>query len=524
MSKIRLFSLLVLSLVFPAFAAAAGLKLAAPFGEFMVLQRDIAVPVWGEADPEAEVTVSFAGQKKATRADASGAWSLKLDPLVASAEGRVFFVSATRTVAVPVAAPGVVDVNANAAAAAAPAPAAPDAAAVPAVLAIPAGPETLELKDVLVGEVWVCSGQSNMEQGVVMKNTVNGAQEADAANFPLIRIRYVDHATSSTPRAFFKAGESGWQPCSPQSIRNGIWGGFSASAYFFGRQVHKTLNVPVGLIQSAWGGTRIEPWTTPAGFRSVPSLAKLAEQKGNRNYTPAALYNAMIHPLVPYAIRGVIWYQGESNLGELDYAEKMRALVQGWRSAWGQGSFPFYYAQLAPFIYRGKGQTFETLPISWEQQTRALEIPNTGMAILNDAGNLRDIHPGDKQTVGARFARLALSRTYGVKFADDSGPLFKAARIAGPGTIVVEFDHAASGLATRDGKAPTHFELAGKDGIFHPATSVKFSGNSAEVFCEELAAVKQVRFAWNQTASPNLVNGEKIPAGAFRWSAVGAGK
>jgi sialate O-acetylesterase len=273
----------------------------------------------------------------------------------------------------------------------------------------------------------------------------------------------------------------------------------------------------VGLIQSAWGGTRIEPWTTPAGFRSVKGLENLAERKGKNSGDPSALYNAMIHPIVPYAIRGAIWYQGESNLAEKNYADKMRALIRGWREVWKQGDFPFYYVQLAPYNYGGDP---ERLPASWEQQTRALEIPNTGMAIINDVGNLKDIHPGNKQAVGTRLARLALSRTYGVAFPDDSGPLFKSARIAGSDKIIVEFSHAASGLTTRDGKPSTHFELAGKDNIFHPATSVTISGNTVEVACEELTAVKQVRFAWHQLATPNLVNGEQIPAGAFRWSSL----
>jgi sialate O-acetylesterase len=517
--KLLQFPLFLLGILLPVFAGATELKLADIFGNEMVLQRDIAVPVWGIADPGAEISVAFAGQKISTRADDKGVWSLKLSPLVASAENRIFTVVAT-----PLAnatKPPPTDAATPAAAASAAPDVAPDAAPATAIPAVPEGPKTIELKNVLVGEVWLCSGQSNMEQGIVYKGTNNGAQEASQANFPLIRLRLVSRQTAVSPKNNLQG--SPWQPCSPESIRKGGWGGFSAAGYFFGREIHQKLNVPVGLIQSAWGGTRIEPWTTPDGFRSVNGLKQLATQKprAKDNGSPSSLYNAMIHPIIPYAIRGALWYQGEANLAETDYAAKTRALVQGWRGAWKQGEFPFYFVQLAPYIY-GKSSP-ERLPISWEQQTRALEIPNTGMAIINDVGNLHDIHTGNKQTVGARLARLALSRTYGVKFADDSGPVFKSASITGPGKITVEFAHAASGLSTRDDKAATYFELAGKDGIFHPATSVTFAGNTAEVFCEELAAVKQVRFAWTQAAEPNLVNGEQLPAGAFRWSALAGG-
>ncbi|MDR3228246.1 MAG: hypothetical protein LBT53_02365 [Puniceicoccales bacterium] len=468
---------------------AAELKLAAPFESHMVLQRDKNIPVWGVADAGAEVSVSFAGQKKTTRAGASGKWTLALSPLVASSESRDFAVTATP----------------------------------PAGKTTPDGkpdtPATVVLKDVLVGEVWVCSGQSNMEQGITFPNTLNGHKEAAAANYPLIRLKFSRKVAAETPQTAWHG--SAWRVCSPDNIRRGTWNGFSAAAFFFGRDLHKELKVPVGIIQVAWGGTRVEPWTPPAGFASVPKFAQLAKLrpknvgKGHPSQ-PTALYNSMIHPLVPYAIRGAIWYQGEANLGETDYAQKMAALVQGWRAVWKQGDFPFYFAQLAPFVYRASPYQ---LPITMEQQTIfTTEVPNTGMAIINDVGNLRDIHPGDKQTVGARLARLALSRIHGKKYADDCGPLFKTARITGPHTIVVEFDNTNSGLTTRNGKAPDYFELAGKDDIFHPATA-KIVGKTVEVTCEELAAVKQVRFAWRHDAEPNLANGEKLPAGAFRWKA-----
>ncbi|MDR1817631.1 MAG: Ig-like domain-containing protein [Puniceicoccales bacterium] len=483
---------------------AAVLKLAAPFESHMVLQRDIAAPVWGVADPGATVTVAFDGQTKTATAGADGKWSIKLDPLRASSEGREFTVSATG------------GANGNAA---------------------------VTLEDVLVGEVWVCSGQSNMEQGIVFKGTNNGPAEAAAANHPLLRIKYSKKVHSYKPRTDWQGGP--WQVCSPATIKQGTWGGFSAAAYFFGRELQTELKVPVGLLQVAWGGTRIEPWTTPDGLASVPALAGAKGQW-------SGLYNAMVNPLVPFAIRGAIWYQGESNLGETDYADKTRALVQGWRKAWGQGDFPFYWVQLAPYNYarnfynpfKGGQNPSERLPISWEQQTKALAIRNTGMAIINDVGNLRDIHPGDKKTVGKRLAHLALGDIYYVRYGvrtiagkplnDSSGPLFLAASLVSTidkqnQKIHVLFKHANSGLKTRDGKAPSHFEVAGDDGIFHPATvkilPVKTKDGrkphigAVELTCPALTSLKAARFAWHELAEPNLINGDGLPAGAFRWEA-----
>ncbi|MDR2863031.1 MAG: hypothetical protein LBV54_04030 [Puniceicoccales bacterium] len=449
-------------------ASATGFKLAHAFGGGMVLQREHPIPVWGEAETGTLVTVSFAGQKKTAEADTKGEWKLTLDPLPASSEGRTFVVSG--------------------------------------------GDEVLELKDVLVGEVWVCSGQSNMEMGI--RKVEKGREEISKGNYPLIRLRYLRRFTADTRQTQIRGSE--WTACSPESLQRGPWGGFTAVGFYFGLALHNELKVPVGIIQSAWGGTRIEPWTATEAFLKVRGLEKYAEQakRASKAGKPSALYNAMIHPLIPYAIRGAIWYQGEANMGDTDYTEKMHALVQGWRTAWGQGDFPFYYVQLAPFIYKKNPETLAEL---WEQQTAALAIPNTGMAIINDIGNIRDIHPANKHDVGARLARLALSRTYGVKFTDDSGPIFKTARVDG-GKVIVEFNYAASGLASRDGNPLTHFKVAGADGVFHDAQAT-IVGNTVEVLSPEVSDARQVRFAWREDAGPNLVNGEKLPASAFRWTA-----
>lgn len=476
--KTRFFSFFILLCVLSTVVAgAAGLKLADPFGDAMVLQRDASVPVWGVASPGAEVIVEFAGQKKTVHAGQDGQWKLALDPLATSSEGREFLASSQG--------------------------------------------EKIIITDVLVGEVWLCSGQSNMEWGISYKGVHKAAEEVAAANYPQIRLRVADKIFSASPQTVFKG--SSWKICTPENLKSLGRGGFSAVGYLFGKELHATLKVPVGLIQSAWGGTRIEPWTPAESFKNFPKLEKFASlPKPNRNgkpphidaNTPTVLYNTMIHPLVPFGFRGAIWYQGESNIGQQDYTDKMRALIQGWRAVWGQGDFPFYFVQLAPHYYR-KGNS-QLLPLTWEQQTQALSIPNTGMAIINDIGVLNDIHPGNKHGVAARLARLALSRTYGKKITDDSGPLFKSARADIPGRkVIVEFHHANSRLASRDGKPLTHFEVAGRDGIYHPAQAV-IVGNTVEVTSEELTSPRHVRFAWSENAEPNLVNGEKLPAGAFR--------
>ena len=468
----------------PAVFNAATLTLADPFGHNMVLQRDMPLPVWGKAEPNATVTLTFAGQTKTARADATGNWKLKLDPLPASTENRTLNATAQDD----------------------------------------ASHASVEINNVLVGEVWICSGQSNMEWG--LNDTQNGREEIAAGTQPQIRLRYAARATAPVPQTRFKG--SPWLECTPQNLKRGTRppAGYSAVAYLYALELNRRLKVPVGVIATAWGGTRIEPWTSADGFRQTPGLEKQLATLPKLNKdgtlprvassTPTALYNAMIHPLVPYGIRGAIWYQGESNVGENNYTDKMRALINGWRAAWQQGEFPFYYVQLAPHAYKG-GRAGRLAPM-WEQQTAALAIPSTGMAIINDIGDPKDIHPRNKHDVASRLARLALVRIHGQDFPDDTGPLPKEIQARGA-KITIHYANATSGLTTRDGKAPTHFEIAGEDQKYQPATATVVSPATLELTSATVPAPKHVRFAWGDTASPNLVNGEKFPAGAFRWSA-----
>ncbi|MEO5712324.1 MAG: sialate O-acetylesterase, partial [Luteolibacter sp.] len=304
------FALLVLSVTL---SHAAELTLADPFGDEMVLQQGMTIPVWGTAESGAKVTVSFANQTKTATADAGGQWKVALDALSASSANRPMKVAS--------------------------------------------GAGNIEVKDVLVGEVWICSGQSNMEMGVTL--ATNAAAEVADAKHPTIRLRVVNKNVAATPQT--KLNASPWRECTPASIAQGTWNGFSATAYYFGRSIQEEIKVPVGLIHTAWGGTLIEPWITAEAYHAEPSLKvqsawlRAGGKPGNQAH-PTGLYNSMIAPWTTFPVRGAIWYQGESNCIQhdgLSYLNKMQALVSGWRQAWGRTdeNFPFYFVQIAPFRY-----------------------------------------------------------------------------------------------------------------------------------------------------------------------------
>jgi sialate O-acetylesterase len=467
----------------------AELQIPAVFGDNMVLQQQMPVPVWGWAAPGAEVVVKFSGQTRTTRAAADGKWLVKLGKLKATFA--------------------------------------------PQRLVIVAG-ETKTFTNILVGEVWLGSGQSNMEKPVGKQNgqkpVLNSEAELAAANYPNIRIFKIEKTLAATPQTELPKN-SGWLACSSNSL-NTI--SFSAAAYFFGREIFTNLNVPVGLIESSWGGTRIEPWTPPVGFQKISSLAKLAAPivSTNKisNTRPLAIYNAMIAPIAGFALRGALWYQGESNCSGtndsdyLTYADKMAALVGGWREIWHEGDFPFYFVQLAPFKYfSGKlprVKSVETLPEFWRLQTRAAhEIKNAGMVVATDlVDDLNDIHPRDKATVGHRLALLALDETYEKEIVS-SGPVFRKMKLVGA-KAVLKFENADGGLMSKDGQSLSWFTVAGADGKFVPATA-KIVGETVEVSAAGIDKPKAVRFAWSEIAQPNFYNAAGLPAEPFRTDAAG---
>ena len=432
-------------------------KLAGVFTDHMLLQRDRALAVWGTAEPGEKVVVRFAGQSKEAVAEKDGRWLLNLDPLKASATPAGMSVGLSN------------------------------------------GNQQVEIVDVLVGDVWLCSGQSNMQMG--LPESFKGPEEAAAAGNPLIRMLVAPKGGAPKPREDVSFT---WLVCSPAVMTDN--GGFSAVGYYFGRELQKTLNVPVGLIDSTVGGTPIESWTPP------PAAGKAGGD----------LFNAMIHPLVPFGMRGCIWYQGEYNLAlngdTLNYTAKMKALIDGFRNLWSGPDMPFYYVQLAPLDWQAANYpNYKNLPVFWEAQTRVQSlVRNTGMVITTDiTDDLNNIHPKDKKTVGLRLAALALHDHFGLADRVCRGPEFHSMRVDGP-RVIVSFDGCDGGLKTRDGKPPDWFTVAGADGIHQPASATLTGKDQVTL---ESAAVSQpmaIRFGWDSTAMPNLCNGAGFPANAFR--------
>ena len=421
-------------------AAQADVTLPKIFGSNMVLQQGRPIKVWGWAEPGEKVSVDLDGQTATAVTDEKGDWRAELPARKADGKKCTMKIS---------------------------------------------GRNAIELTNILIGEVWLGSGQSNMAWAV--KGAKDAAGEIAAANHPRIRLFLVPRAKSGAPAKDTTGGA--WQECSPATVP-----GFSATAYYFARELHQQLETPVGIIASSWGGTRIEPWTP-------------------KNDSGAVLYNGMIHPLAPFSLRGVIWYQGESNvlsLAGLQYHDMKKQLIEDWRAAWGNDEMSFYYVHIAP--WGGRYQAGE-LPKLWEAQTRSLSLPHTGMAVITDAvDNINDIHPKNKQVVGKRLALWALARNYG-KDVLYSGPIYKSMRVDGD-AIRIEFAHAA-GLAARDGKELSEFTIAGEDGKFVPARA-RIDGDGVVVQAEGVAAPKHVRFGWHKKCNPNLVNEAGLPAAPFQ--------
>jgi sialate O-acetylesterase len=497
-------------------SARADVRLPKVFGSHMVLQQAMPLTLWGWADPNESIKVELATESIQVTANERGEWKAVLPAMKAGG---------------------------------------------PYTLTV-SGSSTVRFEDVMIGEVWLCSGQSNMEMGIGIAR--DSKEEIAAADYPNIRLLMVPNRWTPEPQ---KDIEDSWKVCSPKTVSEGGWGGFSAAGYYFGRELNQKLGVAIGLIDADWGGTRIEPWTPPEGFAMVPALKqeyqlvqlgdprtaahkKRLEQTlddvqkwlsdarqalADETIAPAmptfpaellpphdlqnatALFNGMIYPLCPFSIRGAIWYQGESNSDEgMRYTDRMKALIGGWRRIWGEGDFPFYYVQIAPFDYNGNP---ERIGEFWEAQTSAQAVPNTGMVVINDIGNLKDIHPKNKQEVGRRLALWALAKTYGRQDVVYSGPTFKAMNIEGD-QLRVTFDNTAAGLASRDGKPLTWFEIIDADeGGFVPALA-RIDGASIMLSSPEVKHPVAMRFAWSMLAEPNLMNSAGLPAGAFRAGTV----
>ena len=452
--------------------AMAEVKLPAIIGSNMVLQRGEKVPVWGWSEPGTEVQVQFDGKTTKATADNDGRWQVMLGP---------FTVGEPKTM--------VIETNKG---------------------------DKVQLDNILVGEVWICSGQSNM--GWPMSATFNAEEEVAAANYSKLRLFKVQQAISQEPS---KDCNGSWTECSPQNVSN-----FSAVGYYFARKLHKDLDVPVGIIDSSWGGTIIETWMPiesiePEIAKSVTNWWKATfGDKPNDPNCPATLYNGMIHPLIPYGIRGAIWYQGEGNRHvAAQYGRLFPAMIDAWRRLWNKPEMPFGFVQLAPYRYdtmngevnNGREQL---LPEFWEMQSKtAQNIPAVGMAVITDVTNLTDIHPRKKEPVGDRLALWALATVYD-KDLVYSGPIYKSMKIEGD-KIRLSFDHVGSGLKTSDGKPLDYFTIAGDDKKYYPAEAV-IDGETIVVSSPEVKEPVAVRFGWHEAATPNFVNKEGLPASPFR--------
>jgi sialate O-acetylesterase len=440
-------------------------KLPAIFGDNMVLQQKTDAAIWGTAAGNATVKIitSWNNKMYTVRAGNDGKWKIK--------------------VATP-------------------------SAGGPYEISVSDG-KTLKLKNVLIGEVWVCSGQSNMEMPVrgYFNQPVTGSNDVIATSSnPSIRLFTVKKATSLEPVYDFTGG---WQVCEPENVSQ-----FSATGYYFGLFLNKVLNVPVGLINTSWGGTRIEPWISEAGIKKfdfVP-LPDKNQQGALSPQTPTVLFNAMINPMVGYGIRGAIWYQGESNRNEADkYVRLLPGMVENWRSAWGVGDFSFYYIQIAPFDYGSGGLNSAYLR---EAQLKAsTAIPNIGMACIMDLGEKDNIHPAAKKTGSERLALLALTKTYGKSGFASSGPVYKEMKTEGP-VVKLTFSNAENGL-TSFGKELSCFEVAGANKRFFPAKAF-ITEAGITLMSPDVSNPVAVRYAFKDFIVGDLFNTEGLPASSFR--------
>lgn len=471
------------------------------FSDHMVLQRQQANKVWGKAAPGEAVSVSIAGQTHQATADDNGAWSVELDSLDAGG---------------------------------------------PHTLTVK-GSNEISISDVLVGEVWICSGQSNMEWS--MNRTYDYDLEKLAAANP--NLRMINYPNVGVQEPIFSHEKSAWMVSSPENL-----GGFSAVGYFFGKHLEATLDVPVGLVNDAWGGSACEAWISrdkikQAGHSGLLSrwekmeteAAELAsvenrtEQQTNRlnglnrqlrgNHRPANIYNGVLKSHLGYGIRGAIWYQGESNASRAyQYRELFPLMIASWRQEWGQGDFPFYWVQLADF----KGESNQPGDSDWaelrEAQTMALDaLPNVGQAVIIDVGEGRDIHPRNKRDVGNRLARLALANEYGYEIACRS-PRFKSMEKQ-DGKIVLSFDHVDDGLRAFDVSRPVGFSIAGEDQKFVWADAKIVDGNRIEVWSDQVADPAAVRYGWADNPKVNVYDGAHLPLTPFRtddWPGMTAGR
>ncbi len=476
----------------------AELRLPSIFSDHMVMQRGQSNPVWGWANPGEVITVQIHGQTHTTVADDVGKWRLALEPI-------------------PTGGPYELNVS---------------------------GGREIVFSDVLVGEVWFCSGQSNMQWAVGNSNDAD--VEVASANYPDIRLLTVPMRGRQEPQDDF---EGHWQQCSPESVR---W--FSGVGYFFGRRLYNTLNVPIGLIDNSWGGSAAEAWVPREILEADASYAdtlktwdertadytdavhaqkkaeyqvwidagkpdpKVSKPRDPRftQHRPGNIFYGMLHPTIGYGIRGVIWYQGETNAGRADqYTDLMTKLIQNWRDVWGQGDFPFYWVQLADFKEESALPQDHEWSYLREAQTQTLDaLDHVGQAVSIDLGEGRDIHPRNKQVVARRLTRLALANDYGFNIASQS-PRFKVLEFEGSFALLT-FEHIEKGLYAFDTKEVLGFTIANEGGEFVPAQAEIVGRTQVKVWSDSIQTPTAVRYAWSANPICNLYDRNSLPVTPFR--------
>ena len=484
---LRILQLLIILLFFSVIASAQ-VTLPPFFNCNMVLQQGIPIPVWGWASPGEKVSVTFNEKTVTTKTGKDGKWKVTLQPMNYGGPYKM----------------------------------------------VVKGKNLRTIENILIGEVWVCSGQSNMEFNLSSAN--NAVAEIAASNYPEIRLFTVKKRISQTPQENLEEGD--WWECSPVSTPK-----FSAVAYFFGRALYQKLKVPIGLINTSWGGTVAETWTSPDAIAKNPDFAPKLENLKKMDITefannikkegkdrlgpnsyPTLLFNGMINPLIPYGIKGAIWYQGEGNAGRaFQYRRVFSDMIKDWRAHWDQSDFPFLFVQLANFMKADSLPVESTWAELREAQSMTLSLPKTGMASAIDVGDALDIHPKDKQTVGKRLALSALNVAYRQNI-ENQGPVYKEMKING-NRVEITFDHVSTGLKAKDKYGYVRgFTIAGNDHKFFWANAKITGSNKVEISAPEVAEPVAVRYGWaNNPDDVNLYNSEGLPADPFRtdkWKGI----
>jgi sialate O-acetylesterase len=466
--------LLILMLLIFYFSAFAQIKLPALFTDNMVLQQKSILKIWGWAGKEKEVSiqVSWSSQVYKGAVDSIGRWKIWVTTPEAGG-------------------PYTITIDGN---------------------------NTKTLKNVLIGEVWLCSGQSNMEmpmKGFKGQPVTNSNRDILKSKNSNLRLISVPRNVKTVAQTDFKGS---WQVAEPHTVAE-----FSATAYYYGSLLQEMLGVPVGLIEVSYGGSCVEAWTSrenskPYKDKAVP---RVADSSFMDNRTPTTLFYGMLYPVIGYTIKGAIWYQGETNhINASEYTDRFATMVKEWRDLWGQGDFPFYYAQIAPFNYKTYFKNEDDFMPEFnsaylrEAQLKALDvIPNTGMAVLMDIGEEHNIHPSNKRVGGERLAYIALAKTYGLKGFGYKAPVMKDIEV-NKSILTVKFDNAPNGI-TSFGKEVTSFELAGADQVFYPALA-KVESNSVVLFSANVSEPVAVRYAFKDFVNGELFSTEGIPVPSFR--------